>query len=274
MTVTLTDDLLLAYADQRLDPQTHAAVAAQLADDPAALARVEHLQATHRLLGDAFADEADEPVPEWLVAAVQRVPPPAADGDPAERPATPEPEQGARVIPLRRRAFTSMLPPALAALLLLGVGIGAGWWANEHLGPASPGLAARDTLLQQALEERASGEVLQMARGDTRFEVLPLLTFRDRQGRICREFETRTLDNDGLEDRLGIACRGAGGWVDEVMVSRNLLDPSAGDDGFYSPVSGEDQEPGPFEQLSEQLMDSAPLDPAEEIQLLERGWQP
>ena len=262
----LSDDLLVAYADDRLDPATRARVEDHLASDPAARQLVADLREAHGLLADGLGPVEDEPVPDWLVEAVQRIPPP-------QSPAS-------TVIPLRPRPAWSHWPlsPAMAALLALGMGLVAGWFGNAHLGPSAPTTATvtatGENLLQQALEQRISGDPLRVSLADVQLEVQPLLSFRDDQGRICREFERRAHRNGLLDDQLGVACRDdTGQWVTEVLVSRSLLEPAGDDDGFYAPVAG-DQATGPFEALSEQLMGSTPLAPDEEAALIQQGWAP
>lgn len=93
-----------------------------------------------------------------------------------------------------------------------------------------------------------------------------MLTFKDAQGRYCREFEV----NGDLPSELefGIACRTEEeAWHVEIIVTA----PQAkrGEDGFV-PASG----PGAdaLEAMLDALGAGLPLSPNNELQAIQGGW--
>ena len=123
---TFTDEQLMAYADGELAGAERAAVETAIATDPALAARVESYRAGRRLLKQRFAAVAGEPVPQRLLDLLQ--PPAASD----------------KVVPLRPRAAAPVTAPrrtrpvwpmALAASLLLALGLAGGGWLLR--GPAA-----------------------------------------------------------------------------------------------------------------------------------------
>lgn len=165
---------LIAYLDGELDPQARAAFEAAMAADPDLAARVE----AHRGLGGSLSATYDpvlaEPVPLRLTLAAQ------AANDPA---------------PPRFRATQWA---AVAASLVVGALVGR--VALPDRGPLTQtpgGLAARGQLAQ-ALSTGLAADAGPIRVG---------LTFRDRQGRYCRTFQSHP---DAL---AGLACREDGRWA-------------------------------------------------------------
>ncbi|MFM2058964.1 MAG: hypothetical protein RLY71_3349 [Pseudomonadota bacterium] len=116
--------LLHAYVDGQLDAADRARVEARLAHDELARQMVlqwqdqrEQLQALHR-------DLLDEPVPPALLAAAARLPVPAAHR------------------PDRLLRWSAPWTQALAAGLLLALGVGAGWVGHRELGGGSATLVS------------------------------------------------------------------------------------------------------------------------------------
>ena len=185
MTRKLDDETLMAYADGALGPEEAAAVRAALAADPEAAADVDRFRESARLVRAAFDDTLAEPVPPTLERRVRA----AARAAEAERHALDA---------LVRRRGRRPLALAASVALLLGLGIG------SRLSPgagdeALPGLG-------DALAGTASGVHASLPDGAT---LTPLATFRDRDGRWCRQF-ARAADGRTGE---GVACRDAeGGW--------------------------------------------------------------
>ena len=97
-------------------------------------------------------------------------------------------------------------------------------------------------------------------------EITPMLTFRDGNARVCREFET---PGRGGELEIGIACRSAAGaWGVEIVVTAPA--PMPGAQG-YVPASG----PGAdaLDAMLGALGAGPPLDPQAEAALLARRWR-
>src|SRR5882724_5548232 len=108
--MTLSDDILMAYADGELDPKTRAQVEDAMAADPRIAGRV----AAHKALRDTVRTELnkvlEETVPERLVAAA-RANSRAPLGDGVARAPLEAPSDNRVVVPLRqRRGGTFPLP--------------------------------------------------------------------------------------------------------------------------------------------------------------------
>jgi surface antigen len=126
---------------------------------------------------------------------------------------------GAPVVLGNREAWGSVLGGVAGGLLGSTVGRGAGNAAaivgGAVLGTLVGGSVGRsmDDLdrvrVAQALENVPSRQALAWQNPDTenRYEVEPLGTFKDREGRYCREFQTKALIAGESQQVYGTACR-------------------------------------------------------------------
>lgn len=155
-----------------------------------------------------------------------------------------------------------MVPVAAAASVALAVGLGLGITLDRD----SPDqrIALGDTphgsALQIALETIPSGNALDD-------QIIPMLSFRDRAGRFCREFEVVGELVDELE--IGIACRDAPGtWHVEIVVTAPIIAPI---ENGYAPASG----PGAdaLEAMLDALGASTPISPTREAELILDAWR-
>lgn len=225
----ITDEQLMAYADGELPAAERAAVEAALATDPALAARVEAYRAGRRLLKQRFAGVAEEPVPQRLLDLLQAAP--ANDRVVPLRPRTAAP-------PAAPRRTRPVWPMALAASLLLALGLAGGGWLLR--GPAA---VSADPLLA-VLERSPSGE-LQRA-GEEEFLVLASLATAD--GRWCREYERGPA---GGEMARGLACREQdGGWREQALPQAPA---TAGEGGYRLAGAGDD----PAAALGARRLDAA-----------------
>ena len=260
----LDEETLMAYVDGQLDRQRAAEVEALLVEDAEARATVRMFQDSAATVRQAFDGILREPAPARLLAAVNA---PAAG-------------KVSDVRLTRRRSRLRFFPQATwaqaAAVALL---IGTGYLTAQWLPPGGEPLArftAVDPLLNEVLETTASGAA-QVRRGPAvSREILPLLTFRDAQGRFCREFESTLTVPDGQQAHYGVACRTQGVWQPLALMARQLIAPTlhgdpAADHSQYVPAMGSDV--ANFDTIIQQLMSGAPLTPEEEVALLNRGWQ-
>jgi hypothetical protein len=101
-------------------------------------------------------------------------------------------------------------------------------------------------------------------------ELTVLSTFRDQAGRVCREFEVIETTPISSASAEALACRlESGAWYVEAVASR--MTPISQTETF-TPASG-----GTGDGLGEVLksIGAGPaLTPADEVQLLKRGWEP
>ncbi|MEM9762785.1 MAG: hypothetical protein AAF968_09770 [Pseudomonadota bacterium] len=244
--ITEEDKAMIAqWVDGSLDGDPREAeVRSLLAKDPDARAYAEKIERSNRLIRAAFEAPMREPMPAGLRATLF--------GQPG------------KVAVLRRPRV--WIPTAIAAslALALGIGSGAGLFAPSTatqiavLGDAPP-----EGPLHLALETLPSGTLSGAG-------VQPMLSFLDRDGRACREFEVIGELPDEFE--LGIACRRPTGvWHVEIVVAAPIADATPAGDGL-APASG-----GPAEVTLEAMLDALgagpTLEPAEEAALLSNGWQ-
>ena len=262
----LDEETLMAYADGELDPRRAAEVEALLAEDAEARATVQMFRDSAASLRAPFDRVLREPVPERLLAALDR--PPAGK---------------VRDIRLARRGVLSRLLPqaawARAAAVALLVGAGAGYlsahWGPRLPEPAAP-LAAVDPLLNEALETTASGTAFVRRERESGVErdIVPLLTFRDAGARYCREFESALKGQGAPRVNYGVACREDGVWQPRAVMAGPLIAPSLrgepAERSEYVPAMG--GEGAGFDTVIRQLMVDGPLKPDEEAALIGRGW--
>ncbi|MGD1924555.1 MAG: anti-sigma factor family protein [Paracoccaceae bacterium] len=244
MTRDWTEEDIAAYVDGALDPADAERVAAILEHDEEARGLADQIDASNAMLRAAFADVANAPVPAALTATL------AHEGD--------------TVVPMRWRFArpTTWVPAAAAASVAIVVGVLLGTQIEDNMG--SPqitlGDAPSDSALHLALETLPSGTAF-----DDR--IMPMLTFTDKRGRYCREFEV--LDDLPNELEFGIACRTeTAAWHVEIIVSAPMNDSV--DQGF-APASG----PGAdaLAAMIEALGGSEPLSPDAESVAVRNNWQ-
>lgn len=251
MSSKVTDDQIAAYVDGSLEGAEAADVAEAIERDPAVRDYADRVREANRLLREAFDEPMAEPVSDKLRETI--LGPQAAD-------------QEDKVVDLTkvRTARKPWLGMALAASIALVIGISstAVIFQNDGIQPqiAATGPVGTESPLHQVLEEQPSGAVSPEG-------VQVMLSFFDRDQRICREFEVMGDVPDVLE--FGIACRtDQDGWNVEIVVTGPTTE--VGPDG-YRPAEG------PGADALDAILDSLGAQPAlapdAEAELLERGWR-
>lgn len=200
--MSISPEMLAAYADDQLDGAERAMVEQALAQDPALAQEVATHRALRARLVAHFAPILEETLPESLTRALKAPPAPQTATvvsietararrrerearSPTPKPVTPEPMGKDPARP--RWAIGAGI--ALAACVALAVVIG-----RPAMVPASNYAAPE---LAQALDSRLSGE-----QGGSGPQVL--LSFADATGAVCRGFAGSQAS--------GIACHDAHGW--------------------------------------------------------------
>ncbi|MEM9782074.1 MAG: hypothetical protein AAF899_06330 [Pseudomonadota bacterium] len=263
---------IAAYIDGAIDdPNERARLAQVIAADDAAAAFARKVERSNRLLRQALDGPMAEPVPE-AIADVFR-----ANGGQVGSAALRGGRVGESGRPGagRRRGRSGrgrgatrrvVLPAAIAASVVLGVGVGAllqrGSLTVEP-GPAplvSLGAVDGGTPVDVALETVASGSV-------TESGIRPLLSFRAGDGSPCREFEV--VGSPPAELEIGIACREPeGGWDVKILVAAPPAEPLS--DDAMVPAAG------PAADALDAVLDALGAGPtlsaAEEAALLTAGW--
>jgi anti-sigma factor RsiW len=149
--VSVTNEMLMSYADGELDAAGCAEVEEAMRDDASIERRIAQFREERRLLQAAYAHELDEPVPEKILAALREAPP-------------------ANVADFKRRSVGS--PPrtmrwrytALAAGIVMAVGVGVIAWQRSlmirNVGDAElAGGALARALSDQLSADANAGEV-------------------------------------------------------------------------------------------------------------------
>lgn len=215
----LPDELLMAYADGALDEAEMQRVAAILEANPAEQARLSPYVVTRDVLAGMFCEALTSPVPDRLIGTVLSTP---VGTQASQTSQSREGQIGSRALgpSLMDRIRDLLLPEfpnfASAAALAATVAViaGAGWLAGHASLPAtspqglgSDGVVALDGdtvfasgALRTALDTIPSNNPYEQGL----VKVTPVLTFRDEDDRICRQY---TLTRAAKAAYAGYACR-------------------------------------------------------------------
>jgi hypothetical protein len=250
--MTISDETLMAYADGELDAATRASVEAAMQEDPEIRKRLARHRALRETMRGAFSAVLDEPVPDRLIQAArgQTAAPISAVVDLSLA------REAAR--PKNRTAPRRWQPAAMAASLLLGLGLGFLAWHGSGglIQPGSGGGLIARAALAEALSSQLSDD-----RAPDRVAVAGL-SFRDKSGDYCRTFSL-----SGSDASLGLACREGTDW--RVKALAQALQPAA-NSGIFRPAGSEDSPA--IRAAVESSIDGEPLDHAGEIAAREAGW--
>jgi hypothetical protein len=248
--MTVSDETLMAYADDEVDAATRAIVEAAMRDDPQVRRRVAHHRALREVVKGAFAAVIDEPVPQRLIAA--------ARGAPADNVVDLAGARDAAAVKAPRRGLRGWQPAAMAASLLLGLALGyLGWRGSNALvtvsahGELVAGAGLAEALSSQLSADHPPGTVAMTG-----------LSFRAKTGDYCRTFAlTATHANSGL------ACREGGSW--KVKVLAQSSESPANSSGFRPAASADS---AAVRAAVEESIDGEPLDQAGEIAARQGNW--
>jgi anti-sigma factor RsiW len=199
-----SEEMLLAYVDNELDPRQAAALEAAIRGDPEAQAMLALLRRSAAAVRTAFDAPLLEPVPPRLLAALER---PAGRSGGRSRPA----------FPLGRA-----LLPLAASLLALFVGFAGGFLYRDREATVVPAAAVGDpgeerfaSALREALEAVDAGAPVTYEVPETgaRGSVTILGPAEAGLGVPCRTFRHEAIRGDVASLSLGLACREpSGAW--------------------------------------------------------------
>lgn len=231
----IEEEEFFAWLDGELDGEAAARVAAQVAASPELSARADE----HRRL-TAGLRTAFEPVMEEATV------PPRFEGAQVV-------DFGAKAVARDRRRNGFGFPQWAAMAATLALGLVVGNMVGDRSGaPVSNregrliAAGALDQALDQQLTSVNSGDPVRVG-----------LTFRDRQGTICRSFR------DGAAS--GLACRANGDWQ-----IRGMFQGAEGQSGDYRMAAGEDPR---LAAMIDETIAGEPFDAAAEKAALERDWR-
>jgi anti-sigma factor ChrR (cupin superfamily) len=251
--MTISDETLMAYADGELDAAARASVEMAMQEDPEIGKRVARHRALREAMQSAFSTVLNEPVPERLIQA--------AHGQAAAQKsavanlsiAREAARQGKPAAPRRWQ------PAAMAASLLLGLGLGFLAWHGPGGALIRSGAGGRlvasatlaDALSTQLSDDRSADRV-----------VVAGLSFRNKSGDFCRTFHST-----GSDASSGLACREGTDWRIKALAQSPR---AAANSGNFRTAASEDSPA--IRAAVEGAIDGEPLDHAGEIAAREAGW--
>ena len=181
------------------------AVRADVVNDAESAALLAEISGVDSLVRAHYRGEADQPVPDHLVAAIHN---------------------GFKKRRARHKQSvwnTSWLSIA-ASLLIAAFGLAGAFYVAEQRAETQiaayearwkAGQQALEAALQDTLETKASGAEVSFASGeaDIHGSISPTRTYQSRTGHWCREFSEIVESGGVKEHRRGLACReDSGGW--------------------------------------------------------------
>jgi anti-sigma factor RsiW len=241
------DETLMAFADGELDDAQTLAIEDALATDDALAERLAVFMDSRKLVGDALKPLIDEPVPDALLASVQKMVEDAQkrqtsqqDNVVAFRP-IPQTEAAVRTAP-------RWLAPLAASVVAVMTGV-IGYAVGQSGSASNESMSA----IAAALDREASGQDVALG---TNGSVLHLVsTFHAEGGELCREYELR----EAASRTLTIACRQDGAWATRLALTTSVSEG-------YVPASSQDT----VESYLTSIHAGAPLSSDEEKQALSR----
>ena len=240
--MSITEDMLAAYADGELEGAEAARVAAAIAANPALAAKVDLHRALKTRLAAHYAPLAEQAVPAHLAALLGAAPAAAEQSGGGSKVISFAAERQKRgLVPMLRR-WGPIAGPALAASLVLAVL--QPWATRSPEGYADPTLAtALDTQLAATQPADAATRIL--------------LSFENKDGGLCRAWRG---NSEG-----GIACRDDTGWKIEQQFA---LGAAAGSE-FRQAGSEAD-----LLAAAQDMAADGALDADAEKAAKARGWKP
>lgn len=258
----VSEETLNTYADGALDADACAEVEAHLKTDAAARAFLEKLRRANARAREAFAEPFHEPPPQALIDAILQAPDAAGSN------------RVTRLASRPRRIRDYALP--LAASLTLAIGLAAGLLLGrqptQEQNIVALGDVAGGSRLHLLLERHPSGSILEMSSQQGAARRLSIVaTFRDRHARPCREIEVLPPASAGQQPlAAAVACRGTSGvWMVEGAVRLTYSPNATG--GQFEPSGVPEKEA--LDGLLTMLGAQTALSTAEEVLILQRGWQ-
>ena len=256
--MTISDEMLMAYADGELDGTAREAVESAMREDPQIAERVARHSALRRRVREAYSAVLLEDVPERLLRAAQGAAATATKVVNLKDARAPRKHSAPRTLPLPRQ-WRWRTAGAMAASVIVGVGVGFFIWsrtAPPFARGADGALVARGQLAQ-ALSNQLAAEQSRAS------SVQIGLSFLAKSGDYCRTFAL-----SGEQSPSGLACRHGGEW--QVRALTQSADGVAGTSEFRTAGS---TMPAMIRELVEAQVAGEPLDQAGEREARQRDWK-
>ena len=235
--MTVTDEMLMAYVDGELSTEDAALVDAAVAVDPVLAERLADHQSLAGGLRGAFADIADEPVPERLTALLRSAKVVGLDSARARRQTPLWGQWGAMAAGIAAGLVVGLTLPQGPAPL-----VGSDMKAHGQLASA---------LNTQLASAPAKGALVKVG-----------FSFRSNSNTFCRTF---TVTKG--EGPAGVACREGDAWTVRMAVAHTAT--AAG--GDYRTAASDT--PPDVLAAAQALMQGDPLDADGEAAAKAKGWK-
>jgi len=275
--MSISDDILMAFADGELDREQSAAIEVAMQNDPSIAARVAQHQALRLQVQAAFAPILEEEIPAKLKKTLSQ-------SDPVT---TPEINQREKVVslaelnlarknrrdqsqtnaqdrldgnhPRRERDWRDW--GGLAAMLVVGLWLGQSSLFNRDLPTTlvtanENGQLIANGKLTTALDTQLSNE----HKGS---EVQIGLSFKSKDGQFCRSFSAKQSN--------GVACHQSQTWAIALMVDSASSSPDRRDNDAYRPA-GSETSPVILDFIDQNIAGTS-LNQAEEKAALLKAWK-
>jgi anti-sigma factor RsiW len=258
-----SDETLMAFADEELDPVASAAVAAAMRDDPEIQKRVAKHRALRTRLRLAYSADVEQAPPERLLIAARGLGVKAAGVAPASKVSNLADARAANAARSARSGTTrSRWRPiaAMAASLVVGVGLGyLGLRHSDSIVAGEGGLVASGPLANALSNQVGGGAPVTAA-------VQVGLSFLSKSGDYCRVFNMA-----GAAAPAGVACHQKQQWRIQVLAQR--AEPAVGEPSGNFRTASSDLSPAVLNTVQQEISGEA-LDQAAEVAARQRGWQP
>lgn len=224
MTMDISDETLMAFADGELDEAQMAQIEQALSTDDQLVTRLSVFLESRTAAFDALQPLLQTPVPEALRSNIDKLI--------AGHSETPSANQPSKIVSLaeKRRPFYARFDLAAAACISLIAGgvVGFALSGSDRSSEGSDILATAisDDGLVKAMESVRSGAETRIANGS---RIRIIASFQDDLGLLCREFE---VDGTDGATSVSVACANDGKWQVKFLVSA----PSTSDNQ-YAPAS-------------------------------------
>lgn len=267
----ITDEMLMAYADGELAPEERQRISDALEQDADLRARLQIFERTGRQLGQLFDQPLNEPIPAHLLETVR--------GADVRQDNLYEQGPLERLVTRLRDSIADLSSPAAGwatagvAAMVFTLGLSVGLWFQNSPGQLSGSRTAllkiednhiwAQGALRTALEGAASGESRKWPAPNASGTVIPVLTFKDKAGRYCREY---AVSGTPEASAVGIACRNsADHWSIEIHTAQS---PEA---TAITPAAGAGIER--LSALMTEMSNGDPLDLDQEEAAIRNRWQ-
>lgn len=267
----ITDETLMAYADEVLPPAEMRRIAALVARDPHLAARLTPFAVTRTALPKIFSDAQLGPIPSRLLDTVMKAPIGVRKQSPKQSPKASGFLTSWRDILFPETLSFGRTMALCGAVLAVA---GAGWIASRiifqgdkahQLIAVVDGKTLAHGALANALETAPMLQQIAGADGET---ATPVVTFQSADGRLCRQFEATRSGTDVFS---GYACRDdAGQW----QIGFHGPGPSLSPGGATETIRPADRQPHPeLDAAIDNIIAGDALDVERERALIANGWK-